>query len=82
MRFDQGFGFIKGDDEFEYFFHIREVSGGKSTFERLTPGDRVKFFKSSYQRSDADGKDYGVAFAAIRVRVQQQPNLMSDLITD
>lgn len=63
----KNFGFIKGDDGDEYFFHANDIDGGRSTFDRLSFGDRVKFFKSSEQRPKADGKN--MAYAAIRVHV-------------
>lgn len=64
----KNFGFIKGDDGDEYFFHVHDITEGRPTFDRLSFGDRVKFFKSSEQRAAADGKN--MAYAAIRVRVQ------------
>lgn len=39
---DRGFGFIKGDNGNDYFFHRQEVGGGLD-FARLTSGDRVTF---------------------------------------
>ena len=70
VLYDQNYGFITGDDGLEYFFHVREVSNGRPVFERMTPGDHVKFFKSIEQRDEADGRL--MAYAAIRIRVQQQ----------
>jgi cold shock CspA family protein len=39
---DRGFGFIKGDNSTDYYFHRQEVGGGLD-FARLKPGDRVTF---------------------------------------
>jgi CspA family cold shock protein len=39
---DRGFGFIKGDDGQEYFFH-RSAVDPALTFERLAGGESVTF---------------------------------------
>lgn len=39
---DRGFGFIKGDNGTDYFFHRQEVGGGLD-FAHLKPGARVAF---------------------------------------
>jgi cold shock CspA family protein len=66
VLYDKHFGFISGDDGSEYFFHVHEVSSGRSVFDRLVMGDRVKFFKAPEQREGADGTTK--AFAAVRIR--------------
>lgn len=38
---DKGFGFIKGQDNVEYFFHKSALRG--AIFEALTEGERVDF---------------------------------------
>ena len=42
---DKGFGFIKGDDGQEYFFHRSAMKGGVE-FESLQMNDKVSFFPS------------------------------------
>ncbi len=39
---DRGFGFIKGDNGTDYFFHRQEMGGGLD-FAHLTSGDRGAF---------------------------------------
>jgi CspA family cold shock protein len=39
---DRGFGFIRGEDGAEYFFHRSELRGGL-TFEELKEGQQVSF---------------------------------------
>jgi CspA family cold shock protein len=39
---DRGFGFIRGEDGNEYFFHRSELRGGLR-FEELKEGQRVSF---------------------------------------
>ena len=39
---DRGFGFIRGEDGNEYFFHRSELHAGL-TFEQLSQGQRVSF---------------------------------------
>ena len=39
---DRGFGFIRGEDENEYFFHRSELRGGLR-FDQLREGQRVTF---------------------------------------
>jgi CspA family cold shock protein len=39
---DRGFGFIRGEDGNEYFFHRSEVGGGLG-FDELREGQRVTF---------------------------------------
>ena len=74
--YTKGFGFITGDDDREYFFHVYET---RANFERLTTGDRVKFFAqtSSYvtherccKRMPKEGCTGEVkeGFKAVRVR--------------
>ncbi len=38
---DRGFGFLKGDNGTDYFFHRQEVGGGD--LAHLLPGARVAF---------------------------------------
>jgi CspA family cold shock protein len=38
---DKGFGFIKGEDGKEYFFHRSSLDDG--VFDALQPGDAVQF---------------------------------------
>ena len=38
---ERGFGFIKGDDSTDYFFHMAEI--GSDFFYTLTKGDGVTF---------------------------------------
>jgi cold shock CspA family protein len=63
--YTKGFGFITGDDGKEYFFHIYET---RANFERLTMGDRVKFYaqSSAYKTKDGEEKE---GFKAVRVRL-------------
>jgi CspA family cold shock protein len=42
VSFDRGFGFVRGDDGNEYFFHRSELRGGLS-FDELREGQRVSF---------------------------------------
>jgi len=63
--YTKGFGFITGDDEKEYFFHIYET---RAEFERLTMGDRVKFFPQSSKYKTKDGEERD-GFKAVRVRL-------------
>ena len=42
MTRDRGFGFIRGEDGADYFFHKSELRGGL-TFEQLNEGQRVSF---------------------------------------
>jgi cold shock protein len=53
---DRGFGFIRGEDEKEYFFHRSSVEG--LDFDRLAPGEQVTF--------DVQASDRGPR--AVRVR--------------
>jgi cold shock protein len=39
---NRGFGFIRGDDETDYFFHQSELRGGLD-FTKLHEGQRVRF---------------------------------------
>ena len=67
ILYDQNYGFITGDDGSDYYFRVKEVSGGSKIFERLTFGDKVLFYKALVQRDEADGKD--TAYAAVRIRL-------------
>jgi cold shock protein len=42
VTWDRGFGFIRGEDGHEYFFHRSELRGGLR-FEELKEGQRVSF---------------------------------------
>jgi CspA family cold shock protein len=42
LKKDKGFGFVKGDDGREYFFHVSGMVQ-KGEFDALTPGDAVQF---------------------------------------
>jgi cold shock CspA family protein len=42
LNADRGFGFIRGEDGNEYFFHRSELRGGLN-FEQLRQGQRVSF---------------------------------------
>jgi cold shock CspA family protein len=40
---DKKFGFIKGSDGVDYFFHATSVEGGVGVFDRFIVGDAVTF---------------------------------------
>lgn len=42
LRNDRGFGFVRGNDGREMFFHLRDVRGSR-LFNELQPGDAVSF---------------------------------------
>ncbi len=42
LTLDRGFGFIRGEDGSEYFFHRSELVGGLR-FDELKEGQRVSF---------------------------------------
>lgn len=46
---DKGFGFIRGEDGVEYFFHRSGVAAGED-FGRLKEGDSVSFLSAEGQK--------------------------------
>lgn len=42
LKADKGFGFVKGDDGVERFFHRSQVIG-RHNFDTMTEGQRVEF---------------------------------------
>lgn len=51
--FDQkGYGFIKGDDDKVYFFHISKVKPNKDGNKRIEQGDKVEFNSIVQQKGE------------------------------
>ena len=51
LRFDKGFGFIRGEDKHEYFFHRSHCREG-SPFEMLRENDPVSFVPELHQKGE------------------------------
>jgi cold shock protein len=49
LMIDKGFGFVRGDDGVERFFHRSAVWGGGG-FESLSEGQAVEFEEESHPR--------------------------------
>lgn len=65
---DQGFGFIRGDDDQEYFFHRTALSATR--FEDLAPGSAVEF---QIGRDPGDRSDEGPRAVSVIMTGDQLP---------
>jgi len=43
LLYDRGFGFVEGDDGYDYFFHWTAVNRKCKQFRNLKEGDKVTF---------------------------------------
>lgn len=67
LKATEGFGFIRGEDGTDRFFHKSSVVGGVEVFDELAEGQRVSFVHQDGQKDKRTGELKGPRAIDVRV---------------